>query len=270
MSIFVDFCRFICYHKYRGDILKDNKSFGKYLLYFICSAAVVGAATFYFHASDTKKNTTTVIIESYTEEALTASTETFEQTATQKTTKSHKTTTAKTAATKPAETTTEFFYIDINSARADDFSKLRGIGTVLADEIISYRNSNGGFRNIEEIMNVKGIGEAIFADIREHIYVIDPVYEIEDENYNEEPAENESDIPVTEHIPTLEEAVPIDINSADIDTLMLLPHIDEKAAQNIIEFREQNGGFKNTYELLLIEGITRNEANEILEFVTIG
>ncbi|WP_028520749.1 ComEA family DNA-binding protein [Ruminococcus flavefaciens] len=250
--------------------MKDNKSFGKYLLYFICSASVVGAATFYFHASDTKKNTTTVIIEPYTDETITASTETFEQTVTQKTTKAHKTTTTKTAATRPAETTSEFVFIDINSAGAEDFSKLKGIGTVLADEIISYRENNGSFRNIEEIMNVNGIGEAIFADIREHIYVIEPIYDVEDDNFNEEPAENEAEIPATEYIITLEEAAPIDINCADIETLMLLPHIDEDTAQRIIDFREQNGGFKNTYELLLIEGISRNEANEILEFVTIG
>ena len=45
--------------------MKSKKSVSKYLLYTVCSAAAVLAATFYFHISDSKKNTTTVIIESH-------------------------------------------------------------------------------------------------------------------------------------------------------------------------------------------------------------
>ena len=73
----------------------------------------------------------------------------------------------------------------------------------------------------------------------------------------------------TEHIITLEEAAPININTADIDTLILLPSVDEDIANRIVEFREKSGGFSNTYELLLIDGINRKEAEELLTYVTI-
>lgn len=253
--------------------MKSKKSVSKYLLYTVCSAAAVLAATFYFHISDSKKNTTTVIIESHDDVLTTEVSEIQTIKTTLKKTRAPKTTTtkaSKASETNTAETTAEYVYLDINSAGADDLAKLKGIGDVLADEIIRYRNEHGGFRNIEEIMNVKGIGESIFADIRDNIYVIDPVYDTEeavtvDDYYDEPEIETEHDEPSL----TLEEAAPININSADGATLILLPHIDEDKAQNIISFREENGDFHNVYELLLVEGISRNDVNDILEYVTI-
>ena len=71
-------------------------------------------------------------------------------------------------------------YIDINTAEKEDLTRIKGIGDYLADEIIYYRNETGGFNNIEEIMNVNGIGEKIFAEIRDFIYVENPVYPVEE------------------------------------------------------------------------------------------
>ena len=52
--------------------------------------------------------------------------------------------------------------------------------------------------------------------------------------------------------------------------LMLLPHVDEEIADRIIDFRERAGGFRNEYELLLIDGLSRSDAAEIMEYITIG
>ena len=46
---------------------------------------------------------------------------------------------------------------------------LTGIGESKADAIISYRNENGSFKNIEEIKNVSGIGDSIFEKIKDNI-----------------------------------------------------------------------------------------------------
>ena len=48
---------------------------------------------------------------------------------------------------------------------------LNGIGESKAICIIEYRNSNNGFKSIEEIMNISGIGEASFAKIKDFITV---------------------------------------------------------------------------------------------------
>jgi competence protein ComEA len=65
----------------------------------------------------------------------------------------------------------EFDYrVNINSASAQDLSeKLNGIGPVLAKRIVEYRESNGGFSEIEEIKNVKGIGNKLFEKIKKDI-----------------------------------------------------------------------------------------------------
>ena len=61
--------------------------------------------------------------------------------------------------------------IDINRADKDELDKLPGIGPALAERIIEYRIDYGDFSDIEEIMDVSGIGEKTFAKIRDFIYV---------------------------------------------------------------------------------------------------
>ena len=61
--------------------------------------------------------------------------------------------------------------ININSASVKQLQNLSGIGQKKAQAIIDYRNENGSFENIEEIMKVKGIGENIYQKIKGKIKV---------------------------------------------------------------------------------------------------
>lgn len=61
--------------------------------------------------------------------------------------------------------------IDINQAGLAELDSLPGIGPSTAEKIIAYRNSTGLFQTIEEIMNVPGIGEAKFGQIKDLITV---------------------------------------------------------------------------------------------------
>ena len=168
------------------------------------------------------------------------------------------------------ESTTTFLLLDINSATAEELTQLSGIGEHLAAEIIAYREEHGRFLNIEELMNVSGIGEATFANIREHVYVTDPVYTtaVTTEKPTEHRTEPETE-PETEPPLTLEDVAPININTADVETLVLLPHVDEDTAAEIVELRERLGHFSNTYELLYAESLTQPEVADILEYVTV-
>ncbi len=61
--------------------------------------------------------------------------------------------------------------VNINTASADELCQLNGIGEVLAGRIIEYRNKNGKFSAIDDIMNVSGIGEKKFEKIKGNICV---------------------------------------------------------------------------------------------------
>lgn len=62
--------------------------------------------------------------------------------------------------------------IDINTATVDQLQMLPGIGEVLAQRIIDYREEHGAFQSIEELLNVSGIGESKLANIEPRIKVV--------------------------------------------------------------------------------------------------
>jgi competence protein ComEA len=65
----------------------------------------------------------------------------------------------KAAARKPAEKLkSSDAVVNVNRATAEELSSLRGIGPVLAKNIVEYRRANGPFRSVDELLRVKGIG----------------------------------------------------------------------------------------------------------------
>ncbi|MBR4904169.1 MAG: helix-hairpin-helix domain-containing protein [Selenomonadaceae bacterium] len=61
--------------------------------------------------------------------------------------------------------------ININTADAEELATLKGIGNSLAQRIIDYREQNGAFKTIDEIKNVRGIGEKKFDAFKDKITV---------------------------------------------------------------------------------------------------
>jgi len=61
--------------------------------------------------------------------------------------------------------------ININTATVEELDSLPGIGPAIAAKIVAYREQNGKFKSIEDIMNVSGIGQSKFNNIKDFITV---------------------------------------------------------------------------------------------------
>lgn len=61
--------------------------------------------------------------------------------------------------------------VNINTASIEELITLDGIGASKAQSIIEYRKNNGGFKSIEELKNVSGIGESVYLKIKDKITI---------------------------------------------------------------------------------------------------
>ena len=63
------------------------------------------------------------------------------------------------------------FPVDLNTADAALLDSVPGIGEVIAGRIIEYRNSVGKFKTVDELLNIKGIGEKTLEEMRDYLTV---------------------------------------------------------------------------------------------------
>ena len=74
----------------------------------------------------------------------------------------------------PSQNQAPAVQLDLNTATAVELERLPGVGPAMAARIIEYREKNGGFKKIEELMNVQGIGEKRFLELKPQITVTPP------------------------------------------------------------------------------------------------
>src|SRR5512146_651213 len=68
-------------------------------------------------------------------------------------------------------TATASALINLNTATAEQLDALPGVGPKIAGRIIEYRQKNGPFKKVEDLMNVKGIGEKAFLKMKNRLTV---------------------------------------------------------------------------------------------------
>ena len=146
----------------------------------------------------------------------------------------------------------------MNAATAEELETLPGVGAILAERIVSYREAVGGFQTLEELQQVNGIGSGIYFQIAPYLFIIGELQTISPES--ELPEATDAAAPELEPETAPESAsasIPrLDINIATAEDFQKLPNVTQEQAEAIVRLRTQIQYFQNIYELLYADGMT--------------
>jgi len=167
--------------------------------------------------------------------------------------------------------------LDLNRADRAQLLQLPGVGETLAGRIEAYRDEHNGFRDVEELRQVQGIGPVLVEKLRPLVFV-EPFAGDEEGEPAEEPprpavpkrgAKNAGPgkPAATKKTDLLNEA--IDINRASAEELQRLPGIGPALSERIVEARKK-APFKKVEDLRRVSGIGPKTLDRLRPFVTVG
>lgn len=138
-----------------------------------------------------------------------------------------------------AQTASYDILVNINTATASDFQKLKGIGEAYSKRIVAYREKLGGFISVEQLREVYGMTDDLYNSIS-------PNLEIKGE-------------PVRK----------ININTADFKILVSHPYIDKNIAKAILDYRDFAKTIKSTDELVKQKALSQSDYDKISKYISV-
>jgi DNA uptake protein ComE-like DNA-binding protein len=132
----------------------------------------------------------------------------------------------------------ELFIIELNSADTSDLIQLKGIGSVYASRILKYRDLLGGFCNVNQLMEVYGFSEELFATVKPAVTVDTTAIK------------------------------PIRINYAEFSELIRHPYFDKSNVNAILNEKDKNGPIKKLADLEALESVDAEFIDKIRPYVT--
>ncbi|MGN8889362.1 ComEA family DNA-binding protein [Dysosmobacter sp. HCP28S3_G4] len=148
--------------------------------------------------------------------------------------------------------------LNINTAGAAELTALPGIGEVLAERIVAYREEHGPFAAVEDIQNVPGIGEGKLAAAADRVTV-----GTDEPSGTAVPAEEAPEEPSPE-------TEKLNINTAGAEELTALPGIGEVLAERIVAYRAEHGPFAAVEDIRNVQGIGEGKLAAMADRITVG
>ena len=181
-------------------------------------------------------------------------------------TKTETTTTKKTTTT--TETKAAEFPIDVNKVTFDELMQINGVGSVTANNIINYRQSELKITNMEQLLNINGIGDSPLEMLKNYLYVYDADFVQITTTYTTIITTITTPMNTTQTTQK-PELKPVNINTASAEEIAECLLLDIEVANEIVEFREIYSPFVRDLELLYIEGMTKEMLLERRPYIII-
>ncbi|KAK1172272.1 endonuclease/exonuclease/phosphatase family domain-containing protein 1-like [Acipenser oxyrinchus oxyrinchus] len=143
--------------------------------------------------------------------------------------------------------------LNINTATEEELMTLPGVNRMVAQNIVEYRECIGGFKKVEDLALVSGVGAAKLEQIKLEICVSNRTGSTQ-----QSPSSLRKDLN-QEHLACTR----ININTATPAQLMSIRGITEKIAKNIVDYRQQHGPFKSIEDLVKVAYINSSFLDKI-------
>lgn len=146
--------------------------------------------------------------------------------------------------------------IDLNKATVAELDEVRGISPKVARAIVAYREKHDGFKSVDELIDVDGIGDITFAKLKPLFTVggeVAPAAE------GDAPAEGEGEAEAAGGL--------VNVNTATLEELDAVKGIGIPTAKKIIAWREEHGPLRSV-EDLKAAGIAAMTINNIKDLIT--
>ncbi|MFK5854803.1 MAG: helix-hairpin-helix domain-containing protein [Bacteroidota bacterium] len=149
----------------------------------------------------------------------------------------YKSSTGKAIKKKPSSRIVNYKTTEVNSADYEGLQSSLGLSSWLAKRTISYKNALGGFVNKEQLKEVYGINDSIYAGIKKYLIVDTSLIQ------------------------------KIDINNIEFKRLLKHPYFDYNTTKTLFNTRDKIGSFSSINQIKLIEEISDSTMNKISPYL---
>ncbi|XP_072455246.1 endonuclease/exonuclease/phosphatase family domain-containing protein 1 [Notamacropus eugenii] len=151
--------------------------------------------------------------------------------------------------------------LNINTATEEELMTLPGVTRPVARSIVEYREYIGGFKKVEDLALVSGVGATKLEQVKFEICVSS-----KGSSAQHSPSSLRRD-PYSEpqqyHLATAPPTAKVNINTATPAQLMSLRGVSEKVALGIVDYRQEHGPFKSVEDLIRLDGINSSFLDKI-------